>query len=876
MGPMAFLPAWLKLSMRICAVCSEAMLTDRLQELKNEGVFTEDEVNILNQSPVNLDKFDIRLICLLLQHLTPDSNSASYSASSQGGLAIPDDDDFSILAELRRIQICKNQIMYQRTRVVDDDEFDQLFSEILDTCIRILKQAKSSKEDVTAMRKKMNALKNSKMEDIKGNIQENVLQCVRWSAGDMDGIQTRLAGVQIKMASSEKYDEVDASRLDNLSHLQEEVSSLTTEVQALTIEEGSKNEAARFTEEQSVVQQVETSRQQLAAACETMQENILNLLSRAPIEKDDSFESNTEGCGVGQQQRPNQHNMPMGVRSSTVEETELLAVCAEIDPVELHKLRINLDFEMAQMTRLEEAYRHFDERIFAMLKAWHDTVISCEQNPRHLLAVALEDSGNRLLAIKLVPGEELDRIVQRRAHENTKKCIKKITFSKPQENQGQGVMMNYGATEAINVFSGGELVIGGTMTIGTDNIDWRLPSAASSWSTGLSGPAGSRSDLPPGLSGPAGSRSDLPPGLSGPAGSRSDLRPTSSSASIHNFAQPHSLNIMGGRVTTTPGSHIALGPNMSMWSSPSRVGSAKGDSTDSVPNRHGHLKKEFDDSLSQTMMDIYLQNMKSVGAIMCFNQTYGTGFRVGTKYIATAKHVISTILDPRRSGKENISHLQQASIVFSDLPNEPSATKYYFSQFYYYDQELDVAVLEISNADGMMPRGLRLRKEFFCRADTDIVSIVGYGHPNQKNQNKYFEYRCPVVDSDSQAVCAAQAFVRQKQAVLKNGLLKGYPFSVVDAGYKGYDAPYRMLLHCFMEHGASGSPILACINPSAGIVEVVGVLTCGMPDFFFCLKQEFRYLIPSKYRFEAGSRMSAIYESMKVYQKQDLAADLFV
>ena len=56
----------------------------------------------------------------------------------------------------------------------------------------------------------------------------------------------------------------------------------------------------------------------------------------APIEKDDSFESNTEGCGVGQQQRPNQHNMPMGVRSSTVEETELLAVCAEIGQYEIN------------------------------------------------------------------------------------------------------------------------------------------------------------------------------------------------------------------------------------------------------------------------------------------------------------------------------------------------------------------------------------------------------------------------------------------------------------------------------------------------------------------------------------------------------------
>ena len=50
-----------------------------------------------------------------------------------------------------------------------------------------------------------------------------------------------------------------------------------------------------------------------------------------------------------------------------------------------------------------------DDQIFNMLNEWHDVVVRCGENPRHLLAAALDESEYRLLAVnKLLTPKELD------------------------------------------------------------------------------------------------------------------------------------------------------------------------------------------------------------------------------------------------------------------------------------------------------------------------------------------------------------------------------------------------------------------------------------------------------------------------------------
>ncbi|KAH3778455.1 hypothetical protein DPMN_179914 [Dreissena polymorpha] len=263
--------------------------------------------------------------------------------------------------------------------------------------------------------------------------------------------------------------------------------------------------------------------------------------------------------------------------------------------------------------------------------------------------------------------------------------------------------------------------------------------------------------------------------------------------------------------------------------------------------------------------------MCSVGAIVRSNEVVGTGFRVGKRSIVTALHVVMEIIDPRKCGEQNFFKLEEASVVFTDNPLDPSARHYNFSaNGLYFDKDLDFAFLKIAHPNGNLPKKLTLRKEPFKRVDT--VSLIGYGHPG--NPNKHFENSCQIIYRNSRAIDIAHTVFHQNIDRFRAGLLQTYDRSMVEKGYQGYDSQHLILMHCFMEHGASGSPILACVNPSAGIVEVVGVLTRGFPEFYFCLDKRHKHYLPDNCRFEAGSRMTSIYERMTSLPKE-IMADFF-
>jgi len=43
-----------------------------------------------------------------------------------------------------------------------------------------------------------------------------------------------------------------------------------------------------------------------------------------------------------------------------------------------------------------------------MLKSWHDEVVQCGENPRHLLAAAFVSLQNFLLASELIPEDQFE------------------------------------------------------------------------------------------------------------------------------------------------------------------------------------------------------------------------------------------------------------------------------------------------------------------------------------------------------------------------------------------------------------------------------------------------------------------------------------
>jgi hypothetical protein len=56
------------------------------------------------------------------------------------------------------------------------------------------------------------------------------------------------------------------------------------------------------------------------------------------------------------------------------------------------------------------------------------------------------------------------------------------------------------------------------------------------------------------------------------------------------------------------------------------------------------FRKAFDNTLSEAMMEILTEQMKSVGVLMSGDDMLGTVFRVGKTCIMTALHVITCIL----------------------------------------------------------------------------------------------------------------------------------------------------------------------------------------------------------------------------------------
>ncbi|KAH3711200.1 hypothetical protein DPMN_070702 [Dreissena polymorpha] len=145
-------------------------------------------------------------------------------------------------------------------------------------------------------------------------------------------------------------------------------------------------------------------------------------------------------------------------------------------------------------------------------------------------------------------------------------------------------------------------------------------------------------------------------------------------------------------------------------------------------------------------------------------------------------------------------------------------------------------MLEISNAvnaNQRLPLKLRLRKEDV--PPLEHLSLIGFGHPT--NPGKHIELRCPIVFQNKASLSALvqpyrQAIINSLDVTLVGNMhSKGIdPGVVVDQGYQHADN--KLLIHCFMEQGASGSPILACVDAAVGIVEVVGVLIIVFQDTF--------------------------------------------
>ncbi|XP_053375177.1 uncharacterized protein LOC123533884 isoform X2 [Mercenaria mercenaria] len=300
-------------------------------------------------------------------------------------------------------------------------------------------------------------------------------------------------------------------------------------------------------------------------------------------------------------------------------------------------------------------------------------------------------------------------------------------------------------------------------------------------------------------------------------------------------------------------------------------------SSASIEDSAGYpFKKTVDDMLSQNMLHSIEIQMRSVGALIQNSDPVGTVFRVGKDCVMTAWHTVLPILDPFETGNLDESFLQDIAVFinFSESLICRPIKDYKVGGIVWKNVDLDVVILRISNSDDNLPLPLILWKGSMSGLGLSEVSFAGYGNPKHPNK-KHLDPRCKLLDSFSDRIKSAQAWLLRNAGKMKRALIRYNkdPMSV-DLGYRGYDRKEFFLVDCYVEEGSSGSP--GFTNDNANSIKVVGMLTNGFPKCYHDLQEHKSELeFPDKYKFEMGVRMEHVFACMNE-DNPDLAKVLFI
>ncbi|XP_053380795.1 uncharacterized protein LOC123549420 isoform X1 [Mercenaria mercenaria] len=769
----------------------------------------------------------------------------------------PVSSDLSVGADLHRLRELRNEIIGHRNNAqLEVTEFKKFWADVETVLIRLANHVGTEEE--TKIRQMIRDVETGPIEPLHDREKKLLQVFVQWQKEDIEKYQTKMTEVlnslenlNIKVDNIKKpTDETDAVRSDSedtLSSLQSQVVSLVESFGNIAKQDDVNHIQANLKNMgdtvQTLVHTMKTLQQQLDANNRNME--ALTQKTQIAVHQPAPFMFERDGQHVSHPMG-NKPKKPKIQSPNAMSEKEILDLSRQIG-YEWEQLRIHLDFTEAQGHALKRAYDDdVQQRIHQMLKSWHDVVVECGENPKMLLAAAFVNaSTNYAMAYKLVPKEKFNENAQ--AKPATVERIQQISFSKRGYDQGDGFYyhpgsgssMPHGGPGSFNVY-GGDVRVEGTVAIHSShsNQSYNMNSVASD---GLDG-SGSSSTM------------SMPP--SG------------------------SFNVFGGKVAMGAGSNFVIGPPGQSYPAQNfnppvirgetqAVQDSGASSMGSLKSAGQPFKKAVDDTLSQTMVLALHEQMKSVGVLISGGNLVGTVFRVGSRSVMTALHVINKIIDPSGTGAADVGQLESTDtyINFNESPLTPPMVPYRLMRNFIFSVDLDVAVLEISNPSNL-PMKLNLSK---TESGVTNVSLIGYGHPGQIK--KCLDPKCEIVHPNSHRILSAQAWLQQNRDYFKSALHGiGRDPALVDKGYQGYDQSSKLIFDCYMEHGASGAPALT--NDNERSVQVVGILTHGLPDFYFSLPELIKPQFPKNYRLEVGAKMKDIFDWINS-QPEDIAKDLF-
>ena len=179
---------------------------------------------------------------------------------------------------------------------------------------------------------------------------------------------------------------------------------------------------------------------------------------------------------------------------------------------------------------------------------------------------------------------------------------------------------------------------------------------------------------------------------------------------------------------------------------------------------------------------------------------------------------------------------------------------------HFFDDKTDTAVLELrdNRVDNPLPPPFELLNAQYTVTDFTLIGHNGAAMVyNEVDQ---------VVDRDSETTCNDIQWIKDYSLETTGFNYELLPHNVVLNDQ-------RILFHCKLNHGASGSPGIVVLDDR---VVVVTMLLCGYPDWYYSpdVDQRTRTDWPEQYCIEQGVDMFSVSKTMSS-SKPDLYTDIF-
>lgn len=251
----------------------------------------------------------------------------------------------------------------------------------------------------------------------------------------------------------------------------------------------------------------------------------------------------------------------------------------------------------------------------------------------------------------------------------------------------------------------------------------------------------------------------------------------------------------------------------------------------------------------------------------------GTGFRVGSRYIMTCKHVLDMIINP---GYQQVGQSQQNAYAglqnpdvyavfnyFVENQQISERQKFYFKDIVHFmDDSTDTAVLELDN--NTLGAAIPPPFTFFSLPRLNHrFSLIGHSEGKRMQINHVDKF----IDANNTETQQNIISVKQLSLQLTGKDYEFQPHHILTN-------PNRFLFHCKFSKGASGSPGLVVLED--GRVVVVTMLLCGLPDWYYdnSVPNDLKNNWPKEYCVEQGVNFKSVYEHMLI-QNPTLCHEIF-